>query len=813
MGDYGMLETEQPREGGGVSLDLATRLDWRLPTGIGLTVLILGSGVMGTQWALSKERPGIPGWSSFTGTTVGDSVILPILAASLLAAFRYLPAAKRRAERLALWWGAAIGACGGLVLQLSWLLDDRPRLSWVLPRAHHFSPIGYYHAAFLCVVSGALFSLAFGTAHRMRHLPREAFEAVSRGLASSPLLFTILTCIWTFAVLTIQGGGSGISDVATVGSVIVPSILVVLLCIYALRARWTLALPTTTWALILTALLCLLIIQWPANLDDPIGLIVAIGLTIGISFRDSRWSSRVVESCIMGAATVCLVVLPLGDPKALFRNLILAFSVAPLIVVLTAIGPLASTSSRSKCSLKDAMIASVFTTSVPIAAWLFNGGAGDAAVGAFVVFVAAIIFGELLAPWYQSEMKKVGDSEAAHPGVTTDPGLSALARRLAVRGSSWGIASVAALLGIVISAGPSMGFAYGVGLPDLKLWPGLVALLIGLASATVSGIVKRSNLAPALVVVGSLGVFGLVISDLVTAQHRPWWFGWAVVAGALVTIWQMESVLGNAAMRPQWLVRRKWQKAVAISVALAMGSLTLVACTSGMTNSAGRPAESLASLLIFICCILTGWSLVAGAGWALDWQPKAIVDGHAIGSGSDQREPNWARYRMRGCLLMDFGLVQALTAIGIWLPALTAAHIGLTSNSGFFDTAVMAGTGMLFFSPTFIWTLRNSVRHVNEQSEKAERRSPTWFYGTLPYVSANEEREVALALLRDRDGPVEQEQWAAALAAHQLHLNLIALGIAVASIVGTLGIVRSFAPEAAGTGGSVIKVGSMRPRR
>jgi hypothetical protein len=149
---------------------IVSRPDWKLPAAVGLAVLTLGSGVMGPLSVLATETPGVPGWTSFSGTTVGDTLLLPTLAASLLASFRYLPRTKGTREKLILVGGFAIGATGGLMLQLSWVLDNKPRLSWILPRTHHFSPLGYYHAIFLCAVSGLLFSLAFGVAYRVKYL-------------------------------------------------------------------------------------------------------------------------------------------------------------------------------------------------------------------------------------------------------------------------------------------------------------------------------------------------------------------------------------------------------------------------------------------------------------------------------------------------------------------------------------------------------------------------------------------------------------------------------------------------------------------
>jgi hypothetical protein len=334
-----------------------------------------------------------------------------------------------------------------------------------------------------------------------------------------------------------------------------------------------------------------------------------------------------------------------------------------------------------------------------------------------------------------------------------------------------------------------MGFVHGAGTPDVNLHLALTGLLAALVSMTIAGLARRSLLAPVAVVAGALTVFSLSITNLAATPHRASWTAWVAVTAALACAWQMESIIGNAAMRPQWLVRREWRHAVAISISLAVGSLVLVSCTDGMINFQGGPAEPLASLLIFTGGTLIGLMLVTGAGWALDWQPKLIVNGHAITAGEDHGEPNWAGYRLRSCLLMDFGLISGLLAIGVWLPSLAVAHIGLSSRSELINTAVMAFTGILLFVPTFIWTLRNSVRYVNKQSEKAYQPTRALMYGILPYVSLREEKQVLQSLLESRKGPIQQKEWARSLSSHQLHLNLIALAVALVSVGGGLGIV------------------------
>lgn len=142
--------------------------------------------------------------------------------------------------------------------------------------------------------------------------------------------------------------------------------------------------------------------------------------------------------------------------------------------------------------------------------------------------------------------------------------------------------------------------------------------------------------------------------------------------------------------------------------------------------------------------------------------------------------------------------MQGLAVIGIWLPALSFAHIGLSSEQDVFDAAIMACTGILFFSPILIWSMQNRVMHIQEQSQKAGRVSRASFYATIPHVSLAEECVTMRGVLHSADGPAHQKQWARALAVHQLHLNLIAITFALISPVGSLGIISGVTVDVAG---------------
>lgn len=355
-----------------------------------------------------------------------------------------------------------------------------------------------------------------------------------------------------------------------------------------------------------------------------------------------------------------------------------------------------------------------------------------------------------------------------------------------------------------------MGFVYGTGSPEMRSWAALGALLAAITSCLVSLAVRKSPLAPAVPAMGGLIVFGLVLLAFISAPHHPWWSAWAAVAGALVSAWCVESIVANAAMRPRWVVRRSWRHVTAGSIALAAGVIVLATCTDGMVNSKGRPAESFASLGVFALGTLTSFLLIVAVAWTLDPHAADYIAAGGLAANSAGEPPNWARYRLRGWLPVDFGLVQGLTIIGIWLPSLALAHIGLARHADIFNSAVMACTGILFFTPVFVRSLRNSVRHIDEQSIKAGRLSRGMFFGTLPYVSLIDEKETAKSFLWSGDGPVSQQEWANAVAVNQLHLSVISMLIGIVSIIGSLGVFSSIASDAAAKGGLALNGTSLR---
>ena len=139
---------------------------WRLACWAFMVVCVCGFGIMTSLWYLLPQNSEIPGHWSYAAGTVGDAIVLPVIAGALTYMVAALPGC--RTDRKAAIIGAVLGAAGGMTVQYSWIADADPRLNWVLPKPGTFSIPGWYHASFLVMVSTATCSAYLVLAIRLR---------------------------------------------------------------------------------------------------------------------------------------------------------------------------------------------------------------------------------------------------------------------------------------------------------------------------------------------------------------------------------------------------------------------------------------------------------------------------------------------------------------------------------------------------------------------------------------------------------------------------------------------------------------------
>src|SRR5262249_6636403 len=147
-------------QNGALAADLSRcRATTRAVIGAGL-VGTAGFGALAAFYAVAPYHTALPGLYQFLSATWGDGLALPVMTAALVYATSRLPVAPK--EGLISIGACVAGAALGAATQVQWLSDDAPRLNWTLPRPHHFTAAGTYHAFFLtgmCGLAAALWAL------------------------------------------------------------------------------------------------------------------------------------------------------------------------------------------------------------------------------------------------------------------------------------------------------------------------------------------------------------------------------------------------------------------------------------------------------------------------------------------------------------------------------------------------------------------------------------------------------------------------------------------------------------------------------
>ncbi len=748
----------------------------RQAAALGAVVLVLGSGVM-LVISQFDVPPNTPNWADFTATTIGDTILLPVISACLFAAWRYLRPLVGAAGTLAFMAGGLVGLLGGAAVQASWLLDQNPRLTWVLPEPHRFSWQGWYHAGFLVLASGLVLGLASAVVTQLWSLRRAHATVVLETAAKSPLTIIVLASTWLFAYFIVRDGGQGASLSATVVAVGLPVVLVTLLTLIALGR---VSLPSLTVAGIVFTTAATVVALSTARLLHVLAIVMAAAVAAGVALRDEYWRRRLGEYLIVTlvVAALTLFAIALSDTLALAALLICVVAI-PLSVMLVTHLLRPWTAHTASFQFWPAIAVGALTSTLPVAAWLQAEPKAAQVVGNFALLGYSVFLMPHLAPeLVETDTRQLLEREKADAGVTVAPALSEVASRVFLRAALWGVAAVCGILTVVVAAGPSMSFVDGQGVPSLDNQYVAFQLALVLIGVILTRRLRSQAWAPIIPVVVASALCWLSVSQLIpTEGNLPLVL---LLPLALVLLWQFESIVANAAMRPSWAVRRSWRLPLGTTVGAATVSNLAVAIQNGTYGNSGEPVAVLLSFGQVCVAIGVNLLLVLAVGQSLDWR-DVLADRH---STSPVR--NWARYRLRNVLLMDFGLMHLVVLLGIWLPVAALARVDPQTAWNWVSAIMLACTGMLFFSPIFFLSLRNSVEHVEEQSLKASRVHDAWLLGSLPAISAYEERSVVRSMLLEKDGPSTQVEWARAIAVHQFHVNILALLIVLVSMVGVL---------------------------
>lgn len=187
----------------------------------GAITCAVGFGAMNIfQALLAPEYRQLRGLYSYLASSIGDALLLPVIAGSLYLARAALPEVK--GGRLA---GALLGTltgCASGFNQYSWLQDPNPDLNWTLVAPHTFNAAGWYHAAFSVLLAGYCgYQVGELIMRARRHGVTRTAKAGTLTALSAAGLFAVLLVIDNLPNLDRAASKSSMFAVAGAGAMLI----------------------------------------------------------------------------------------------------------------------------------------------------------------------------------------------------------------------------------------------------------------------------------------------------------------------------------------------------------------------------------------------------------------------------------------------------------------------------------------------------------------------------------------------------------------------------------------------------------------
>lgn len=152
------LSSDNASRNGGISCsweasDSSLLSPRRWAFGASCAIFSFGFAALNIFTILRSGQPHLPGLYIFRSATVGDGLLLPLLAYSLIRSAGLQRGWSRYQHIFAISAGA-LAALAGIMVQVHELTDPDTRLNWTFSAPHSYNLPGWYHAGFLIVASG-----------------------------------------------------------------------------------------------------------------------------------------------------------------------------------------------------------------------------------------------------------------------------------------------------------------------------------------------------------------------------------------------------------------------------------------------------------------------------------------------------------------------------------------------------------------------------------------------------------------------------------------------------------------------------------
>lgn len=681
----------------------------RRALGVALALLAFGFVALNILTAVGAGQQGLPGLYTFRSATIGDGVLLPLLAYSLIRSADIRYAWLKQNKKIVL-SGTVVACLAGAALQVDWLVNPHPRLNWTLPAPHRFNFPGWYHAGFLVAACGFFAGAAVAAFLRIRQETRVAPGSGEARVRSVGILGVLMPGP-AFAALLVTDNAPARQHLPWVSVVVVLAVALILIFVLC----WSIGRPNLRWGVIagiasvIPAIsLFALFPQGPMTgymtllpavsaglvgiasssalhvrpgidrllLAAPIGLCAA-GPVYAVSSQESATLSSLMAGC---AAGIALLLIELVLLRALLVDV--AVRVRIVVALPLALSPIIALGLAGRYFAREQENANSYGN--------ITGAVSAALLLAVTAWAVRILFDPVI---------------EAEKAVAPARELSALKWRAYLAISTTYAAALLAFTAFISGTTSASNWTNGRGGDYgtlMLLAAGLLTvciLLWGTAAARRTAVRPDGTAPPVHTFVAAAAclVWACIMMKGLSSGYSNWkQLALSIIVALVSGLFVLEGVIGNTAYLQNLGV--DWQ----VLTVGGCSSLAVALTTAWMTGPALAPAGSVNAI---------GYSLTSLAVGVTACALIPFVAARSLSGASPTHQYTMAK-PLAG-VLQDCFMVTLLAVSAAWAPNLFLAHV----------KSVSAWWGVVFshlalLSAAYVYVMHNNVEHVEREKQR-----------------------------------------------------------------------------------------------
>jgi len=779
-----------------------------IPLGSGLSVLTFGYVALLLFWTLGVRQAGLPGLFHYPDATWGDGLLLPVLGFCLWFLIGRL---DRPRKYWPTWIAYGLGAAAGGLLIFTWWADPHPSPNWTLPRPHHFTLAGQWHAAFLIVASGFFVGSWIELFRRIRVSGQNKAERV----LASPMMAGAVACTAGYAWLAASDSARAANTASGLGSLVAITLSALALIAgltWAAHGSLAKVMRSIVAGMLLAA--ALVVFTDTYGRIEPFMLFVALAgaLAAGVALAGAPGHGvRLINLETVAVPALYALLVLLAAHTA--RLVVVIIDPIAAIILSVALRQLYSIKKQPRAWLSVSYLAGAGISACLLGAgtfglWLSAQKANAYVTAGFLLTIIGAVLGGVFLPYYRIDYIRLMQLEGDPTIRQSDGRPSSSQRRAAVeawlRLGGYAISSTASMLVLTVALAPSLGWRTGTASISWKYPLGTAVIGLLLVLPTIGALTQSRKQHPDagplfvprgsdLYVVSSFlgGAAVSILGVTFLAKHGVLNI-LALLQAVLLTAFMALAMIDNGALlHARQVSARAWF--VIASNCLAICTIIYWSLTDAIRPT-GLPSSVGISFAALVCAILFVGILVETAS-------------SVIYSSGEQ--PYRTDYPPFDNIAQDWFLMTCMWFLLAWTPQVVLAHIPEGTHERWAAIGTVLAGFLLLFGPAYLWILENNDTHVERQrvvrkvhasgvlADLAAATSSADRIRTLPRRARALGHSVYSAR-KHYNQELTERDFMIRLSGHTATQNGISLILATSTVVGIIGVSSGLAPTAVG---------------